>query len=59
MIAALYNEVIPSSTDTSAVLLTDTKTEQKTYNSPVFTFKSDDGVYRTKGNKGMPNRQPI
>lgn len=55
MIAALYKDIIPSSTDTPAVLMTDIKLEQAKYRPPDSVSKEDDGVYRINGKIWIPN----
>lgn len=55
MIAALYNDTIRSSTDTSAVFLTDIKTMQKKCEPPVPTSQDKDGVYKINKNIWIPD----
>lgn len=55
VIAALYNDEIPSSTDTPTLSLTNIKTEHGKYERPVLTSKGDDGVYRINGKIRIPN----
>lgn len=55
MIAALYEDIIPSSTNLNVVSMEDIKQEQTKHQPPTVAHKDEDGIVRIEGKIWIPN----